>query len=475
MSLNRVPGDGLQKQTSSSRRPAASLPPTPHNPVPYTGPSREEMLALRTEYLTPTLLTFYKRPISIVEGKMQYVWDESGKRYLDALGGIVTTSVGHAHPKIVERLRKQVGTLCHATTLYLHPTIGQFAQKLAGHFPSDTGLKVTYFTNSGSEANDLAVMMARLATGSYDVLALRNAYHGGLQSTMGLTAHGTWKYPLPQGFGVHHAAPAYCYRCPFGLTYPSCDLRCAHAIEDQIRYETSGSVACFIAEPIQGVGGVVDPPPEYFKIVYALVRKYGGLCIADEVQTAWGRTGDHFWGFQNWDVVPDIVTMAKGIGNGAPLGACTTTREIAEPMTQRFHFNTFAGNPVSMTAGLATLEVIDEENLQENTRVVGTYLKQRLCELMESQPLIGDVRGKGLLLGIELVENRNTKVPATAATADVLEMTKDRGLLLGKGGLHGNVLRIAPPMCVTTDDADFLVDCLDEALGARQRDCTTDG
>ncbi len=290
---------------------------------------------------------------------------------------------------------------------------------------------------------------------------------------MGLTGQGNWKYPQPQGFGVHFAAPGYCYRCPFGLEYPSCELRCATDIEDRIRYETPGGVACFIGEPIQGVGGVVDPPPEYFKIVYDIVRRYGGLCIADEVQTAWGRTGEHFWGFENWDVVPDIVTMAKGMGNGAPLGACTTRPEIAEPMSQRLHFNTFAGNPVSMIQGLTTLEIIETDELQKNSAVVGAHLKERLLELKDRHPTIGDVRGKGLLLGVELVKPGTDREPATETTADVLEQTKNLGLLLGKGGYFGNVLRISPPMCITRDDADFIVDCLDEVLDACETSANT--
>lgn len=448
----------------SSEIPNA-LPETAHRPASYSGPTRNEMLEMRREYLNPALLTMYDAPTCIIEGHKQYVWDESGKRYLDAFGGIVTISVGHAHPKIVERVREQVGKLSHITTLYLHPLIGQFAQRLAERFPEGSGLTKSYITNSGSEANEMAVLMSRVATGAFEVISLQNAYHGGTQATMGLTAMGNWKYPVAHNFGVHHAAPGYCYRCPFGLEYPSCELRCATAVEDVIRYQTPGTVACFIGEPIQGVGGFVDPPPEYFKIVYDIVRKYGGLCIADEVQTAWGRTGDHFWGFENWGVVPDIVTMAKGIANGAPAGACTTRPEIAEPMAQRCYFNTFAGNPISMIQALTTLEIIDEENLQENCRLVGGHLKERLLELKETHPMIGDVRGKGLMLGIELVDDRKTKAPATKGTAQVLELTRDRGLLLGKGGYHGNVLRITPPMCITTDDADFIADCLDEVFG----------
>ena len=235
-------------------------------------------------------------------------------------------------------------------------------------------------------------------------------------------------------------------------------------IEDLIRYETPGEVACFIAEPIQGVGGVVTPPREYFEIVYDIVRKHGGLCIADEVQTGFGRTGTAFWGFENWHVTPDLVTMAKGIGNGVPLGACTTRPEVARVMKNRIHFNTFGGNPVSMTQGLATLEVIDSEGIQSNALAVGTHLKERLLELQDRHSLIGDVRGMGLMLGVELVRDRESKEPATSETIELAELCKERGLLLGKGGLAGNTLRIKPPMCLTRDDADFLVDCLDEVL-----------
>jgi alanine-glyoxylate transaminase/(R)-3-amino-2-methylpropionate-pyruvate transaminase len=307
--------------------------------------------------------------------------------------------------------------------------------------------------------------MAREHTGHADVITLRNGYHGGTQATMALTAHGTWKFPSSPAQNVKHATPGYCYRCPFGLTYPSCGVKCARDVADLIRYETSGVVAAFLGEPIQGVGGAVTPPPEYFSIVYDAVRQAGGLCVADEVQTGFGRTGEHFWGFENWGVTPDLVTMAKGIGNGAPLGACVTRPEVAKAMTRRIHFNTFGGNPVSMTQGLATLEVIDAEDIQRNARVVGGHLKARLLELQDRRPLIGDVRGMGLMLGVELVRDRQTKEPAGTETADVLELCKQRGLLLGKGGLFGNVLRIKPPMCLTTDDADFLVDCLDEVLG----------
>ncbi len=351
---------------AESRNVQAALPVSSHSPRPYDGPPRDEVLALRREYLTPGLVTYYREPLMVVEGHMQYLWDETGKQYLDGFAGIVSVSVGHCHPHIVEKVREQVGMLQHTTTIYLHPTIARFGKSLAEHMPAESGLTVSYFTNSGSEANEIAVLMAREQTGNSEVISLRNSYHGGTQAAMGLTAHGTWKFPSSPTVGNKHATPGYCYRCPFGLTYPSCDLKCARDVGDLIRYETAGGVAAFIGEPIQGVGGTVTPPPEYFSIVYDTVRKAGGLCIADEVQTGFGRTGDHFWGFENWGVTPDIVTMAKGIGNGAPLGACVTRPEIAKTLTRRIHFNTFGGNPVSMTQGLATLEVIDSEGIQSN-------------------------------------------------------------------------------------------------------------
>jgi alanine-glyoxylate transaminase/(R)-3-amino-2-methylpropionate-pyruvate transaminase len=442
------------------------LPICDHQPAAYAGPTKAEVVALRKQYLTPGLITYYRDPLMVVEGKMQYVWDETGKRYLDAFAGIVTVSVGHCHPYIVEKVKEQVGKLQHTTTIYLHPTIGKFGQLMAEHFPEESGLSVSYFTNSGSEANELAMLMSREFTGRSEIIALRNAYHGGTSATMGLTAHSTWKFKSNPSFNIKHALAPYCYRCPYGLEYPSCGLKCAHDVENVIKYETSGEPAAFICEPIQGVGGAVTPPPGYLQIVYEIMRKYGGLCIADEVQTGFGRTGAHFWGFQNWDVTPDLVTMAKGIGNGAPLGACVTRADIAKTTTNRVHFNTYGGNPISMTQGLATLEVIDREGIQENAAKVGEHLKNRLLELQKKHPLIGEVRGLGLMLGVELVRDRKTKEPANTEASDVLEKAKERGLLLGKGGLFGNVIRLKPPMCLSKDDADYIVDCLDEVLTA---------
>ncbi|MGH9422292.1 MAG: aspartate aminotransferase family protein, partial [Thermoanaerobaculia bacterium] len=399
---------------------------------------------MRKKYTNPAIFTFYAEPLLIVEGYMQWLFDETGRRYLDMFAGIVTVSCGHCHPKIVAAIEKQVETLQHATTIYLHPNFPILAKKLAAKMPK--GLDVTYFVNDGSEANDLAVTMARLYTGNTDVIALRNGYHGGSPSAMGLTSHNTWKFPIPGAVGVHHAIHPDPYRSPFAGTPEQIATKSAEDILGIIRYSTPGKIAAFIAEPIQGVGGATQGARNYLKEAYKIARDNGGLCIADEVQTGFGRTGDHYWGFENFDVVPDFVTMAKGIGNGVPLGAVTTRMDIAHALTQRIHFNTFGGNPVCMAAGIAVLDVIDEDGLQENSRVVGKRLKDGIRELAKHHQLIGDVRGMGLMLGVELVKDRKTKVPAKEECAAVFEKCKDLGLLIGKGGLWGNTLRIKPPM-----------------------------
>lgn len=442
-----------------------SLPACNHQPQPYTGPSKAEVLAMRNEFLSPGLFKYYKEPMMFVEGHMQWLFDETGRRYLDGFGGIVTVSVGHCHPKVTAAVVKQCQTIQHTTTIYLHPTIAQFAKKLTTHMPAGSDLKNWYFTNSGSEANELAILAGREFTGNTEVISLRNAYHGGTSATMNLTAHGNWKFKSNgPSFSVKNATPGYCYRCPYGLTYPSCNVKCAQDLKPLIEYETSGQVAVFIAECIQGVGGTIVPPPEYFKIAYDIVRKAGGICVADEVQGGFGRTGTKFWAFENWGVTPDVVTCAKGIGNGIPLAAMVARPEISKTLGARVHFNTFGGNPISMAQGLATLEVIEEEDIQGNALRVGEHLKNRLLELQQKHSIIGEVRGLGLMLGVELVKDRQTKEPATQQAADVMEMCKDRGLIIGKGGRYGNCLRIKPPMCITKDDADFMADCLDEVL-----------
>ncbi|MCP5533679.1 MAG: aminotransferase class III-fold pyridoxal phosphate-dependent enzyme [Akkermansiaceae bacterium] len=442
----------------------ATLPPFEYTPRPYSGPSPDEVLALRKAHVNPGIFHYYKKPIMVVEGKGQYLFDETGRRYLDGFGGIVTVSVGHCHPDVVAAAHEQNETIQHTTTIYLHPNLALYAKELADKMPGD--LKVVYFTNSGSEANDLAMLMARAYTGNYDAIALRNAYHGGSPSTMALTSHHTWKFNVPHSFGVQHARMPDMYRGPFGKDDPEAGRKYADDVADLIRFGTSGRLAAFFAESIQGVGGTIVFPDGYLKHAYEHVRAAGGLCIADEVQAGFGRTGTHFWGFETQGVTPDIVTMAKSIGNGCPLAAVVTTPEIAQTLASRIHFNTFGGNPVSMAQGRAVLKVIEKEGLQRNSHVVGGQLKAGFAKLAEKHNLIGDIRGMGLMLGVELVKDRATKEPASAECAAVFEKCKDLGLLIGKGGLWGNTLRIKPPMCLTSADADFLIDTLDEALAS---------
>ena len=438
------------------------LPPCGHAPRPYAGPSRQEVLDLRREFLNPAIFTYYAEPLMIVEGHMQYLFDETGRRYLDGFGGIVTVSVGHCHPRIVAAVDRQNDLLQHTTTIYLNPCVAEYARDLAARMPGN--LSVCYFVNSGSEANDLAILMARAFTGNFDVVALRNGYHGGSMQTMGLTSHHTWKFNVPHGFGVQHAVFPDRFRGPYGYDDPEAGPRYAADVENLIQFGTPGKVAAFIAESIQGVGGAVVFPDGYLRAAYAHVRAAGGLCIADEVQAGFGRTGTHFWGFETQGVVPDIVTMAKGIGNGTALAAVVTTPEIARALTSRIHFNTFGGNPVACTQGRAVLQVIDEDGIQANAARIGHRLKAGFHDLATRHDLIGDVRGLGLMLGLELVTDRRSKRPAKAECARVLETCRQVGLLIGKGGLHGNVLRIKPPMCLTEADADFMLDALDEAL-----------
>lgn len=440
------------------------MPACDYKPRPYNGPSHAEVLAMRKQFANPAIFTIYKDPIMIVEGHMQWLFDETGRRYLDMLAGIVTVSCGHCHPKVTRAIHDQVDRLQHSTTIYLHPGMAEFAKKLASKMPA--GLNVTYFVNSGSEANDLAIQIARTHTGNSDVIALRNAYHGASPFSNTLTSHSTWKYPVNPSGGIHHAINPDPYRSPFSGSPEEIATKSANDIRELIRFSTPGKIAAFIAEPIQGVGGTTHGAKNYLREAYAVARDHGGLCIADEVQTGFGRTGDHYWGFQNFDVVPDIVVMAKGIGNGVPLAAVTTTSEIAQSLTNRIHFNTFGGNPVCMAAGSAVLDVIDEDGLQENCRIVGGRLKAGLKKLMADHALVGDVRGMGLMLGMELVRDRATKEPAKAEALELLERTREMGMLVGKGGIDGNVIRIKPPMCITAEDADFAVDVLDAALAS---------
>lgn len=422
--------------------------------------SGEEIVAKHRRYIFPSVANYYSHPLPIVRGKGKHIYDAEGREYLDFFGGILTVSVGHCHPEVTSRMKEQLDTLQHVSTLYPNEPMVAVAEKLAEITPGD--LEKSVFTNSGTEANETAILLAKLYTGSDELLALRHSYSGRSLLAMSVTGHASWRLGGTHVAGIKHVANAYCYRCPFGLTYPACDIRCARDIEDVIQTTTSGRIAGFIAEPIQGVGGFITPPPEYFKIAVDIVRKYGGIFVCDEVQTGWGRTGDHWFGIEHWGVEPDIMTFAKGMANGAPIGATVTRSEIADSIKGNT-ISTFGGNPVTMTAARAVIDVIERDNLKENARVLGDYLRAGLDDLARKHAFIGDVRGKGLMQALELVGEGKSPIPK--ATAAFMEKAKDHGLIIGKGGLYGNVIRISPPLNINKADVDDALKMMDQALG----------
>jgi 4-aminobutyrate aminotransferase len=413
------------------------------------------------EFLFPAVAMYYQEPLALVRGEGFHVWDDQGNKYLDCFGGVLTVSVGHANPKINEAIISQVKTLQHTSTLYANQPQSDLAEKL--HQITPGKLKKSFFTNSGTEADDTAVHVAKTATGRHEIVVLRHSYSGRSATALSAMGHSTWRPLPPQVAGFVHARAPYCYRCPFKLTYPECGLACANDIEELIMTTTTGEIAAFMAEPILGVGGFVVPPPGYFERAVEITRKHGGLFIADEVQTGWGRTGDKWFGIEHWNVEPDIITSAKGLGNGVPVGITVATPEVADSYPV-LTFSTFGGNPVSMAAALAVIRLIEEEDLKRNAAEVGGYLRQKLEALKEKYPVIGDVRGMGLMQGLELVKDRETKEPAPQALLQVFEATKRRNVLIGKGGLYGNVIRTGLMLNSNKDHVDELVNALDAAF-----------
>jgi 4-aminobutyrate aminotransferase len=419
-------------------------------------------LRTRHEAVLPQWMPlYYERPIELVRGEGYKVWDSEGNEYLDFFGGIVTTISGHAVPEIVEAVRRQAGKILHSSTLYLIENQIKLAEKLIELAPI-SGDKKVFFTVSGTEANEAALLFATRYRGSSEVIALRSSYHGRSFATMGITGQSTWSPTSRTALDVRYLASPYHYRCPFCRNEPRCNLLCADDLRGLIDAETTGHVAAFIAEPIQGVGGFIEAPPGYFKRVKEILDETGILLISDEVQTAFGRTGDHFWGIEAHGVEPDLVVMAKGLGNGLSIGAVMGRAEIIDAISPNLHLSTFGGNHVSTAGALANLNYILDNDLQKNAAEVGGYLKERLLEMAQKHPVIGEVRGRGLMLGIELIGPKEEPDPEAAVR--LLEACRERGLLVGKGGIKANSIRISPPMIVTREAAEEAAAILEEAL-----------
>jgi len=424
--------------------------------------TKEEILLAQSEHLFPCVFHYYKQPLVISHAKNQYVWDADGNQYLDFFGGIVTVSVGHCNDDVNRKVHAQMDRLQHVSTVFANEPQAALAKKLAQITPGGK-LTKSFFTSSGTEANETAILAARCYTGSTEIVALRYAYHGRSSLAMGLTAQSNWRLgPVTQA-GIVHAVNAYCYRCPYGLTYPSCEVRCAQDVEQVIRTTTSGRIAGFIAEPIQGVAGFVTPPKEYFSIVADTVKKHGGVFISDEVQTGWGRTGGKWFGIEQWGVQPDIITSAKGLANGLPIGLTIARPEIADSV-RGATISTFGGNPIATTAAKAVIDFIEDHKLSINAAEGGAYFRDKLLELQVKHPVIGDVRGMGLLQAIELVEDPVSKTPAVTQTLAIMEAARESGILLGKGGLHGNILRFSPPLNIGKSDVDEFARLLDASM-----------
>jgi alanine-glyoxylate transaminase/(R)-3-amino-2-methylpropionate-pyruvate transaminase len=423
--------------------------------------SASEIIARRETWYAASQRAFmpYRTPLIFKRGSMQHLWDETGKRYIDLLGMNVCVSVGHAHPKVTAAVSEQLQQLQHCTTMFYHPVPAHFAEELAGRMPAGHDW-VVHFTVSGAEAVDLALIMARSHTRNIEMLALCNGYHGATIGAQSLTGIGGFRHDGPLLAGVNHVANPDPYRGAYGGDTGACLAE----MERTIRCATNGKLAGFIFEPIQGYGGIIETPPGYLSGAAEMVRARGGVLIADEVQSGFGRTGDHFWGFEAHGVTPEIVVMAKGIGNGFPLAAVVAQRHVAESLSAKFFFNTYGASPVSCAAGRAVLRAIAEEGLQENARTVGRGLRNILDRLHQKHEIVGDVRGRGLMQAIEIVEDRKSKRPATSITADIFERTREAGLVVSKSGENRNVLRMVPPLCLSASDLPEIEAALDHCF-----------
>ncbi|MGJ8609760.1 MAG: aspartate aminotransferase family protein [Octadecabacter sp.] len=423
--------------------------------------STQSIIDKRDQYYAASQRAFvpYQKPLILKKGKMQYCWDEKGNKLIDLLGMNLCISVGHAHPKVVEAVTEQVQELTHCTTMFHHPVPAHLAEELAATMPKGHEW-VVHFTNSGAEAIDLALMMTRAATGNHDVIALRNSYHGATYGAQALTGVQGFRHNVSQVPNISFAAEPNQYRGVFGTgTEPYLT-----EIDNTIAYTTSGSLAGMFIESVQGYGGIIQMPDGYLKGAAEKVRAAGGLLIMDEVQSGFGKTGDAMWCFDHHGIVPDMMVIAKGLGNGIPIGALVVKKEIAESMAGKLLFHTYGANPVACAAARAVLGVIEEDDMIANVRTVGAKLHEGLQQLASRYDIIGDVRGRGFMQAIELVKDRETKEPAPEHTAYVFERTREHGLIMSKSGTFKNVLRMVPPLCLQMEDVQPVVDALDRSF-----------
>lgn len=429
--------------------------------------SHEQLRKRHSQVLPSWLALYYDEPIEIVRGEGRHVWDGDDVRYLDFFGGILTTMTAHALPEVVDAVREQAGRVMHTSTLYLIESQIELAEEIAKLCPwPDTRV---FFTTSGTEANEAALLLACTARRSHQVLALRNSYHGRSFATMAVTGNRGWSASALSPVNVSYVHGGYRFRSPFaGLDDAGFIAACVDDLENILATTTAGDVACLIAEPIQGVGGFTHPPDGLLGAFREVLDAHGILLIVDEVQTGWGRTGDHFWGYQAHDVTPDMITFAKGIGNGLALGGVAGPAEIMNNMPAN-SISTFGGNPLVSAGGLANLRYVLDHDLQGNARRMGAKLHNRIHDVLAANPIVGDIRGKGLMLALDLVHPGTTRPDPEAATR-ALEATKQRNLLIGKGGLYGNVLRVSPLLTVTEEEIEegvnALIDAVEEVSGS---------
>jgi 4-aminobutyrate aminotransferase-like enzyme len=407
------------------------------------------------EHLFLAQQPYYEQPLTLVNGEGTRLRDDEGREYLDAFAGIATTTLGYGNTEVAQAVAEQAKELIHVSTLYLTEQQLDFAEKIAEIAPP--GMTKSFVSNSGSEANETAALVARTSTNSADFLALEHAYHGRTVYTVAMAGLSNWRNFGPQMPHIAFVPNPYCYRCPLNLTYPSCEIACAKSAKRVIETQTNGAPAAMIAETIEGVAGIIAPPLEYFQVLKETLAPFGTLLIADEVQAGWGRLGDGWFGMvSTYGVVPDIITSAKGLASGLPIGITITRPELADTFKGP-HINTFGGNPLSTRAATVTLEVIEKKQLIANAKKQGDALLAGLRELQKRFPIMGDVRGHGLMIGVELVKDPKSKAYDAPAANRMLEAMRERGVLLGKGGRWGNVLRIQPPLIFSSDDVkEFL-------------------